>query len=476
MGEEPNAFARLVLLIWPLIVLASMKRARRPTVVATGLFLAGFLLLPEQTFWKLPGLPEFGKQSIVPISVLAGLYAFHRRAYRGRFSLDAFSGLALALIVVGGFVTGASNGDALRWGVTLLPAISAYDGFHMVLEDLLTFFVPFFLARVLFRTRDELLVLFRGLVVAALWMSGVALFEMRMSPQLHTWVYGFIPIDSWEQVVRAGGYRPLGFTRHGLAFVLYFFSATLAAVALRRARSSEGKRAVGVWVAPFLLVVTVAFGSLGATVYTVVGVLLLKLTPARFQLALALAAGLFAVSFPYQRWHDTFPTERFVENARANADEFRAQSLEFRFMNEDLLLERVKERWIVGWGEYGRANVFDTYDGRRVTVRDGAWIIQFGDRGLIGLIWLFGVLVVPLLLYGFAAVSRARPEHRRDLAALAVLLAIATLDLLPNGAFHPLAFVFAGAFLGQALALRERTRARVAAPLRARAVALAPAT
>jgi hypothetical protein len=474
VGGGPNAFAQLALLLWPLVVLYYLKRTKRPTVVASNLFFAGFLLLPEQTFWKVPGLPEFGKQSIVPITILVALALFHRRKFRGRFALDTFSGLVLATVVLGGLVTGASNGDALRWGRTLLPGISAYDGFQMLVDDVLTYFVPFLLARALYRTRDELMVLFRTLVSAALFMSIIALFEMRMSPQLHTWVYGFTPIDSWSQVVRAGGYRPLGFTRHGLAFVLYFFAATLSAVALRRSKQPSGKSRIGIWVAPFLLGVTIAFGSLGATLYTLLGIALLKFTPARFQLALALAAGLFAASFPYQRWHGTFPTDEFVENARNNADELRAQSLEFRFMNEDLLLERVKERWIVGWGEFGRANVFDTYDGRRVTVRDGAWIIQFGDRGLIGLLWLLGMLVIPLL-FGIRAMARADREHRRAIGALAVLLAIATLDLLPNGAFHPLAFVFAGAFMGQAALLAHRGVREVARASRVRASALAPA-
>jgi hypothetical protein len=474
VGGGPNAFAKLVLLLWPLLVLWAMRRSRRPTVTATSLFLAGFLLLPEQTFWKVPGLPEFGKPSIVPLSILAGLVAFHWRAYRSRFTFDAFTASMLGVIVAGGLITGASNGDAVRWGKTLLPGISAYEGFHMLVEDVLTFFLPLMLARALYRTHDELRVLLRALVVAALWMSGIALFEMRMSPQLHTWIYGFIPVDSWDQVMRAGGYRPLGFTRHGLAFVLYFFAGTLAAVALRREKRPGGGRWLGIWVAPYLFAVTVAFGSLGATVYTLVGVALLKLTPPRAQVALAIAAGLFALSFPYQRWHDTFPTDSFVENARANADEDRAQSLEFRFINEDLLLERVKERWVVGWGEHSRANVYDPYDGRRVTVRDGAWIIQFGDRGVIGLAWLFGLLIIPLL-HGFAALKRAPRPERRAIAALAVMAAIGTLDLLPNGAFHPLAFVFAGAFHGRTSWLGQRAKARVAAPGRVRAPALSPA-
>ena len=194
----------------------------------------------------------------------------------------------------------------------------------------------------------------------------------------------------------------------------------------------------------------------------------------RFPPFVALVAGLFVLSFPYQRWHDTFPTEKFVENARAQADEERAQSLEFRFLNEEMLLERVKMRPIVGWGEFGRANVYDTFSGRRITVRDGAWIIQFGDRGLLGLVWMFGMLVLPLIASVFAA-ARARKEHRRSIAALAVLLAIGAIDLLPNGAFHPLAFTFAGAMLGQLAALGARVKVPVRVRRARRSAALVPA-
>ncbi|NLY93790.1 MAG: hypothetical protein GXY23_07140 [Myxococcales bacterium] len=474
MGEGPNGFAKLVLLLWPIVSLIALSRTRNPVRTATSVFFAGFLLLPEQTFWKIPGLPEFGKNSIVPLWVLLGLVSFHRPRLRGRFRLDAFSSLVLATILACGTITGASNGDALRWGATLLPGITAYDGFQMALGDVFVFFVPFYLARVLYRTREDLNELFRGLVKAALWVSPIALFEMRMSPQLHNWFYGFIPIDSWDQVVRAGGYRPLGFTRHGLAFVLYFFAATLAAIALRRERKPNGRRVVGLWVAPFLAMITFAFGSLGAALYTMVGIALLLFVPARLQLVVALVAGLFVLSFPYQRWHDTFPTEKFVENARAQADEERAQSLEFRFLNEEMLLERVKMRPIVGWGEFGRANVYDTFSGRRITVRDGAWIIQFGDRGLLGLVWMFGMLVLPLIASVFAA-ARARKEHRRSIAALAVLLAIGAIDLLPNGAFHPLAFTFAGAMLGQLAALGARVKVPVRVRRARRSAALVPA-
>lgn len=464
LGDGPNIIARFVLFfVWPLLALWMMKRSRQPLATFFGLFFAGLLLLPEQTFFKLPGLPYLGKHAILPLSLISSLFLFHRGWLRRRlggaprFSLSA--GIFFSAIVLSALITGAANGDPLYFGATVLPGISAYDGLHMAISDLLRFFLPFYAARLLLRDAESLRVFFHILVRAVLLASLIALFEMRMSPQLHQWFYGFIPIDSWTQVIRSSGYRPLGFTRHGLAFVLYFLAAAIAAFALRRTQKKGDARRIGVWIAPYLVIVTLAFGSLGATIYAVAGIAALKLLPARFIMLAAIIAGSVVASFPYQRYHGKIDTEAMVESARANADEERAQSLEFRFMNEELLLERVRDRLYVGWGEFGRADVYDEFDGRRVTVRDGAWIIQLGDRGLIGLVWFFGMLLFPLfsLLFRF---GRADRTHRRLLAALALLVAISAADLLPNGAFHPLGFIFAGALLGQLEALGDRVYIR----------------
>lgn len=469
LGDGPNFFARFVLFfLWPLLAFWMMKRSRQPLSTFFGLFFAGLLLLPEQTFFKIPGLPYLGKHAIVPLSLFIPLVLFHPRAFPGQFSFSFTTSIFFIAIIATALITGASNGDPLHFGATVLPGISAYDGMHMAVSDLLVFFLPFFAARTLLRDAASLRRFFHILVRAVLLASLIALFEMRMSPQLHQWFYGFIPIDSWTQVVRSSGYRPLGFTRHGLAFVLYFLAAAIAAFALRRTQKKGEPKAIGIWVAPFLVAVTLAFGSLGATIYAIAGIAALKLLPSRLIMLGALVAGFFVATFPYKRYHGEVDTEAMVESARANADEERAQSLEFRFMNEELLLERVRERLLVGWGEFGRADVYDEFDGRRVTVRDGAWIIQLGDRGLIGLLWFFGMLLLPLfsLIFRF---GRASPTHRRLLATLALLVAISAADLLPNGAFHPLGFMFAGALLGQLEALG--VKAPVASRLRAKKLA-----
>ena len=59
--------------------------------------------------------------------------------------------------------------------------------------------------------RSELL---KAFPVAALFYSLPMLLEVRISPQLHRWVYGYFP-HSFVQQVRYGGYRPVSFLSTG---------------------------------------------------------------------------------------------------------------------------------------------------------------------------------------------------------------------------------------------------------------------
>ena len=57
--------------------------------------------------------------------------------------------------------------------------------------------------------------------------------EVRMSPQLHSSMYGFRPFR-FDQAYRWGGYRPSVFMQHGIALGLFMASCTLVAFWLWR--------------------------------------------------------------------------------------------------------------------------------------------------------------------------------------------------------------------------------------------------
>ena len=72
----------------------------------------------------------------------------------------------------------------------------------------------------------------RVLVIAGVVYSVPALFEIRFSPQLHTWLYGYFPQEfGFSQEVRGGGFRPVVFMGHGLLVAFIFCTTAIAAAA-----------------------------------------------------------------------------------------------------------------------------------------------------------------------------------------------------------------------------------------------------
>ena len=56
------------------------------------------------------------------------------------------------------------------------------------------------------------------------------LFEIRMSPQLHRWLYGYYPFGFITQM-RYGGFRPSVFMENGLVCAFFAMTAMVAATA-----------------------------------------------------------------------------------------------------------------------------------------------------------------------------------------------------------------------------------------------------
>ena len=70
--------------------------------------------------------------------------------------------------------------------------MGAYDAGSAVIAEFL-FFLPFILARQYLRTANDNAAILIALVIAGLLYSLPMLFEIRMSPQLSRWIYGYFP-------------------------------------------------------------------------------------------------------------------------------------------------------------------------------------------------------------------------------------------------------------------------------------------
>lgn len=447
MGEyTPLALISLLSLI-PLALYVAWTKRPSHAILIVAFF--STLFGPEGAFIKLPAVPPLDKTNL-PFLVLTLVAAVKWRGAMKRHRAWRGSDLLVLVAIVGGFVTWQTNTDALRyggWRITTIKGLAFNDGLQYGFDELLSVAMPFVLGRVFFRGRREVVELLRFLAVSTIVQSAFLLIELRLSPTWHIWVYGYGAHSDFLQTIRWGGYRPMNFMAHGLALALFVCVGFLAAVILWKTdvpiRKWRSKR-----VALALFVALVLCKSTGAIVFGAAFWFVLVRMKADRQALTALVIAAFVGLYPVLRAFDLLPTHDLIEIATDAFGADRAESLAFRFDNEELLLEKARERLWFGWGGHGRSSVYDDEMGKEISVADGHWIIVLGIRGVAGMVSTFGYLLIPLF------VARRRLRHvvderdRRLVAGLAVIVAMVTLDLVPNGLFATYPFLLAGALMG----------------------------
>ena len=451
----PNTFAILVLWLWPLA--AIIFYSSKPVVPATlWTILAADLFLPFGTSFKFDMIPELDKFSIATFCALIGCMVVTKR----RLRLTHNFGLTEVLIfifIASPVITSLLNGDTLVYGTTVLPGVGLYDGLSAALGQFVIL-IPFFLGRQFLRKPADLQQILETLAFAGLIYSIPLLFEIRFSPQLHVWVYGYSPTNFDQEIRGDGGYRPMAFMGHGLTACFFLMTTVVASAALWRMRIRVLQLGAGP-ITAYLGVVLVLCKSAAALIYGLILVPLVRWAKPRLQLRLAVVFAAMAILYPAMRTAEVVPTQTILEMARA-VDEARAVSLEVRFIQEEQLLQKAFERPFFGWGRFGRSRVF-VVDWRNIgfdsSTTDGRWVITLGVYGLVGFVAEFGLLIIPI----FGAVKAARvvsPREAIALGGIALMMAINMIELLPNSTLHSWSWLIAGALLGCSEAVLARSR------------------
>jgi tetratricopeptide (TPR) repeat protein len=428
-------FALLVLLGWaPLVVGFFLVMPSRLAVTVA--IVAGWLLLPP-TSLQLPGFPDFTKATAATIGILIGTLLFELpRLMAFRPSLID---LPMFVWCSSPLVSSVSNG--LGW----------YDGCSGVFSAVSTWGLPYLIGRIYFNDLDSLFLLGKAIVVGGVCFIPPCLWEIRMSPMLLTQIYG---VNRWTGV-RYGGYRPKVFFATGLELGMWMTAAALAAWWLWRSGRLKqlGQAPFGLVLLPALLVTTVLCKSTGALALLAAGMFVLWWT-VRFNSKLA-AIGLLLICPFYlvTRTTHLWSGQQAVEIAKSLVNADRAQSLEFRFINENLLIDRALERSMLGWGGWGRNRQIDRELLRanhlKEIITDGLWIIVFGLNGLVGLTALYSAMLLPAarVMWRFPARQWMLPSVA-PATAFAVLLNLYMIDCLANAMINLIYIVVAGGLAG----------------------------
>lgn len=436
-------FPTIVLLTWPLVsvLLFAKLGGRRGLVLSV---VIGLLFLPGEFKLDLPGIPTYDKATAISAGLVLSFLLFRKRwpsedeqkANRLRMVLLAL----FALYLLNPALTVLTNREPVFWGPTTLPALQVKDIVSLTWSSAVSI-TPFLFGWRLLSQEDDHRLLLRILVIGMLGYSLLAVFEMRMSPQLNNWIYGYFP-HSWLQHIRGSGFRPIVFLSHGLVLAFLLFCAVIGSAAL--SRSPDGKKRLGFVVgAIFMLLVLLATRNLGSTLLALLFlpiVLFLGMWP---QIRIAAIVAIMFLAYPALRQSNIVPIENFSAFFQIISKE-RAGSFDVRMRNEEKLLERATQKPLFGWGSHSRNRIFNEF-GRDISLVDGAWIGVIGARGWLGFVTLFGLMSLPVIWLG--RTSRRKPVLPVT-AALAVIMAANLIELVPNSTLTPITFLMAGALAG----------------------------
>ncbi len=452
-----NALVPITLLGWtPIVLIMFMALSPRRAVIVS--FIAAWLFLPVPVpdMLIIRGLPELDKMTVTCFAVLLGTLIFDKDKMLS-FRPKRYD-IPIIIWCIVPLFSSLTNTDATIYEHPPI-ANPLYDGLSEVLKQTVTWGLPYLIGRVYFNNLFALRELAVGIFIGGLIYIPLCLFELKMSPHLHSLAYGQHPHPDFRQAMRSGGYRPMVFMAHGLMVSLWMASATLIGAWLYF--SGNLKRLSGVPVALLgvpLFLVTVASKSMASLLLMVAGLGALYVatsTRARWPIIALIAV---APTYMTVRATGLWDGTNLISLITNVAGESRAQSLELRFHNENQLTARAFEKPFFGWAGWGRARVYDRY-GKDISVTDGQWVIAVGQNGLVGLIAFTATLLLPvwLTLKRFPIRHWSHPQVA-PAAAMAMVLIIYMVDNLLNAMINPVFMLAAGALAGQSI---EATRSLV---------------
>lgn len=404
---------------------------------------------PVSIWLKLPSVPQIEKDTWPYVCILLALLVLKpQKIFKAKPGFGPeFLQLVGLLACVG---TWKTNTDPLTYGSWVsinMPGLDFNDAMSMGMDQLLKIGVPFFLGRALFKTIEDAEMAVKFLILSALIYIIPIAAELRLSPQVHTWIYGYPASRSFLQMLRWGGYRPLVCTTHGLALGILYCQITMLGFVFMRLKIKTVKQLTAKATAWTLLVVLILCKSTGAILFAVATAPLIAKGKLKTQMRVAVILAGLSLGYPVLKSQGWIPTDAIVD-AISSINRDRALSVAFRFDNEKLLADKAQERYLFGWGSYGRNSIYHPVIGKEMTIADGYWIILIGIRGFAGFMLAFGMGLAPVFL--LSKRIRRLPDQRSQhlLVGLALIVAIGFFDLIPNGLFSNYTYFLSGILWG----------------------------
>jgi hypothetical protein len=430
VAVTPTFFAYLVVAGFPILgLLFDAFLPRHRAVLAT--LLTGFLFLPSIELDL--GGALYWNRNTAPFFVIMFGVIFRDMNLLSQLRLRWFDLPILTWCLV-------------PFAASVTSGLGVYDGIAQVFYQCITWGGPYLIGRLHFHTKEQLIDLARFLFWGGLIYVPLCLFEVRMSPVLHNFFYGFNQ-HVFIQSIRGSYYRPMVFLQHGLMVSMWVGMTTYIGWVLTS--SVGGIRLFGlpsrIW--PLLMLVTLlAMQSFGAVLLLFAAWAVTVFCKSSGGRTLLVLLALVPAGWAFSRSTSLLKTDTLASAASVISTD-RAESLVFRLRSEDRLVRHAWSRPIFGWSPSGFNQIqTDAGNGQKV-VADGLWIIAFSAYGVVGLLAMLCFHLVPF----FIVLREAPPKHWTSqpltwmIGSMGVIIAIVAVDNLMNAMINPLFLLMMGA-------------------------------
>jgi hypothetical protein len=438
----------IVLVLWfPFTVFLCASLPIRKAIAIS--FLGAFLFLPSRAGFDFPLIPDYEKLTSTYYALIVGIIVFHPQSIlKYRFGIID---IPIIIYCVCNIFTSLDNDLGL------------YDGITQSLTITFRWGIPYFIGRIYFDSLKDLKELAVIVIKAGIIYTPLCLWEIKMSPHLHSIVYGYFahPSGISQQARSFGLWRPMVFTGHGLVCSLFMFFAFFLAFWLWQSKAVD--KIWGINISLWALLIGFTFvmtQSRGTYVYGLLmaGIFIsAKYFKSNFVYLLTFSLILY---YMYSVALGAFNGTTIVSWIAENLSPERASSLAFRWDNEQDMAAKARLKSLLGWGNWGRNRVY-AYDWKGeivdTSVTDSIFMLTYGVNGLVGLISFYATILLPSSLFCFRKYPVKTWFHPKvgPAVALAIFSLIFCIDSLLNAPVQPLLMLSCGAIAGLVIKPRE---------------------
>ena len=434
MGGAPgNILVPIAFLAFPLIVMRLFITLDPRKAIAIA-FVFGWMFLPVANYDIF--LLKNTKTAVICLSILGNAYYFDNEKLL-KFQFHA-ADIPMLLWCTTPFFSSIATGDG------------SYDGLASVLAQSEKWGMPYYIARVYYSGEESIKMLSYIIFIGTLVYIPFCWFELIMSPQLHRLTYGFHQSSFLQTLRDGGGYRPMVYMEHGLMTSMWMVLGLFLGIWMFFTGVLPKKimHIPSLYLLMLLIFTNIMMRSMGAISLLIIGLLVVYIsnkTKTNFLLLILLFVPHLYI---FTRTTGIWDGRNLSDAVSQQYSSERSGSLQFRFDNETILIQKALQGSFFGWGGYGRSRVYDE-TGKDISVTDGFWIITYGTNGIYGLVVMVIAIQWPLFLFFL----RVKPELWNtktwgNSAVLAVFLGIFMIDNLLNAMINPVYMLCNGSLIG----------------------------